>query len=176
MEDPTLIIDTLLQPFDGEIGLDYNKYKNHVCRVFLNCLLLDNDKNNVEKYAIAAVFHDIGIWTDHTIDYLDPSIEQAEIYLTESGKQEWVEEISEMISWHHKMSPYQGEYAQTVEVFRKADWMDVSLGLLSFGVDKKQLKQNRQKLPNLGFHLFLIKGVSKYGFKHPFNPLPMFKK
>jgi hypothetical protein len=34
---------------------------------------LDMKNGNEEKYAIAAVFHDIGIWTTHTIDYLDPS-------------------------------------------------------------------------------------------------------
>ena len=53
---------------------------------FLNCLLIDCEKNNEEKYAIASVFHDVGIWTDHTFDYLDPSIEQAKIYLTEIKK------------------------------------------------------------------------------------------
>lgn len=42
-------------------------------------------KINAEKYAIAAVFHDIGIWTNHTLDYLDPSAGQAKAYLTETG-------------------------------------------------------------------------------------------
>ncbi len=71
------------------MGADYDKYKNHVYRVFLNCLLIDSEKNNEEKYAIASVFHDVGIWTNHTFDYLDPSIEQAKI-LNRNKKDELV--------------------------------------------------------------------------------------
>ena len=61
-------IDELLGPYKSIIGEDYNKYRNHVLRVYLNCLLLDTNKDNEGKYAIAAVYHDIGIWTKQTID------------------------------------------------------------------------------------------------------------
>lgn len=167
------IIEQLLQPFQTLIGKDFEKYRNHVCRVFLNCRMMDRD--NEEKYAIAAVFHDIGIWTDHTIDYLPPSIAQAKQYLTTAGKQQWIEEITQMIFWHHKTGRYKGEYAQTVETFRKADWIDVSLGLLSYGLDRRVIRNTRRQLPNRGFHIFLIKKVGKNFFRHPLNPLPMFK-
>jgi hypothetical protein len=36
--------------------------------------------------------------------YLYPSIEQAKIYLTETNKKDWIDEISLMIYWHHKMT------------------------------------------------------------------------
>lgn len=176
MDDSNRTIEALLEKFRPVIGLDFSKYRNHIYRVFFNCLLLDSDEANKEKYAIAVVFHDIGIWTDRTIDYLNPSIEQARIYLTEIGKQHWIEEISLMIYWHHKISRYQGKHHQTVENFRKADWIDVSLGLVSFGVDKRALKENRRNIPNLGFHFFLIRETSKNFFRHPLNPLPMFTK
>ena len=176
MEYSNRIIEDLLFKFKPAIGEDYDKYKNHVYRVFLNCLLIDSNKNNEEKYAIATVFHDIGIWTDHTIDYLKPSIEQARIYLDETGNQDWTDEITLMIHWHHKISKYKGEHGEIVENFRKADWIDVSLGLKTFGFDKKKIKENRKKLPNLGFHLFLIKATTKNFFRHPLNPLPMFTK
>ena len=176
MTYPTKHIEELLQKFESAIGVDYDRYNNHVYCVFLNCLLLDSSKTNEEKYAIAAVFHDIGIWTDHTFDYLNPSIEQVKIYLTETGKQDWIDEISQMIYWHHKLSTYQGKYEKTVETFRKADWIDVSLGVLTFGADNQQIKENRKKLPNLGFHLFLIKETAKNFVRHPFKPLPIFKR
>lgn len=170
------IIEDLMQKFKPAMGADYEKYKNHVYRVFSNCLLIDSDKINEEKYAIATVFHDIGIWTDHTIDYLNPSVERAKIYLTETGKQDWINEITLMIYWHHKVSKYKGEHEKIAETFRKADWIDVSLGLLSFGFDKKKIKAARRRLPNRGFHWFLVKQIIKNLFKHPLNPLPMFKK
>lgn len=169
-------VEQLLQRFASVLGGDFGKYRNHVCRVFENCLLMDGESANREKYAIAAVFHDIGIWTDSTFDYLEPSIEQVKIYLAETGQQDWADEISQMIYWHHKLSSYKGEHQNTVETFRKADWMDVSLGLLTFGFDKQKIRRTRGKFPNAGFHFFLIKQSVKNFFKHPLNPIPVFKK
>jgi hypothetical protein len=169
-------IEDLLQPFRPAMGDDYDKYRNHVYRVFLNCLLIDSKGNNEGKYAVAAVFHDIGIWTDHTIDYLAPSAEQARIYLQKTANASWADEIAAMIYWHHKTSRYKGEYGITVECFRKADWIDVSLGWLAFGASRRAIAANRRKLPNLGFHLFLLKKLTRNFFRHPLNPLPMFKR
>ncbi len=170
------IIEDLFLQFKPTIGEDYGRYKNHVYRVFYNCILIDSDSNHSDKYAIAAVFHDIGIWTNHTFDYLQPSIAQAKKYLIEIGKQNWSDEIALMIYWHHKMSSYKGDYETSVENFRKADWIDVSFGLMNFGSDKQKIKQTRQQFPNLGFHWFLIKATLKNLFVHPSDPLPMFKK
>ncbi len=176
MEDTNPLIEDLLQKFQSAIGSDYDKYRNHVYRVFLNCLLLDTNKDNEDKYAIAAVFHDIGIWTNHTFDYLAPSVEQAKTFLRETNRKNLIEEIKAMIDNHHKISAYRGEHAETVEAFRQADWIDVSLGILTFGADEQSIKANKRKFPTLGFHIFLIKATTKNFFKHPFNPLPMFKK
>jgi hypothetical protein len=166
----------LLSPFQTLIDKDFGRYSNHVNRVFLNCLLLDGNVLNHEKYAIAAAFHDIGIWTNQTFDYIDPSVLQAKIYLESVGKSEWADEISQMIIWHHKMTAYRGPFEETVEVFRKADWIDVSLGLLSFDAHKNEISNNRQQFPNLGFHLFLVEQASKNFLRHPLNPLPMFRR
>ncbi len=122
------------------------------------------------------MFHDIGIWTNQTIDYLDPSIEQAKLYLTEVGRKEWIPEITQMIHWHHKISRYENVHYQTIEIFRKADWIDVTLGMLSFGVASQDIKRLKKQFPNLGFHWFLVKKIIKNLFKHPLNPLPMFTK
>ncbi len=169
-------IEQLLQRFKPVLGGDFEKYRNHVCRVFSNCMLMDGEAGNREKYAIAAVFHDIGIWTEGTFDYLAPSIEEVKIYLNETGRQDWTDEISKMIYWHHKLSQYKGPYKKTVENFRKADWIDVSLGLLTFGTDKHKIKESTAEFPNTGFHLFLIRQSVKNFFRHPLNPLPVFKR
>lgn len=169
-------IEDMLKPFTTVLGKDYRKYRNHVYRVFLNCVLLDSNAANEDKYAIAAVFHDIGIWTNNSIDYLDPSISQARFYLTHIHKEEWREEMEAMIYWHHKTTAYKGGDHTTVENFRKADWIDVSLGLVNFGADRKAIRSYRKQLPNNGFHLFLLKKIVMNFFRHPLHPLPMFKK
>ncbi|HVK48885.1 MAG TPA: HD domain-containing protein [Pseudobacter sp.] len=174
--DPVKIIDNLMEVHKPVLGKDYVRYRNHVSRVFLNCQLLDPSEESREKYAIAAVYHDIGIWTDHTFDYLEPSIAEAKKYLAGIGKSEWTEEISKMIYWHHKIKPYKGDFERTTETFRKADWIDVSLGLLSYGGDKKTMAIYRSQFPNRGFHFFLVKQAAKNFLKHPLNPIPVFKK
>lgn len=168
------LIDNVLRRFQSEIGPDYERYRNHVYRVYSFCLQLDKSDVNRDKYAIAAAFHDLGIWTDHTFDYLQPSMWLAELYLEESGRAAWNAEIAQMIYWHHKLSPYAGE--ATAEIFRRADWIDVSLGALRFGLERQAIRSIRKQWPNAGFHLFLLKKSAVNFLEHPLNPLPVFKK
>lgn len=174
MRDHEPLIDELLGRFRQEIGADLEKYSNHVHRVFETCVLHDADPANRHKYAIAAVFHDIGIWTARTVDYLPPSILQADHYLNATQNGALIPEITAMIHWHHKVRLYKGESSVTVETFRKADWTDVSLGLLTFGADRQKLRQLRAQFPNAGFHWFLIRKIGANFLRHPLNPLPMF--
>jgi hypothetical protein len=174
--DPKTKVDEILDPFRPLLGGDYERYRNHAQRVLLNCLLLDRNEEHVTKYAVAAAFHDIGIWTGHTFDYLWPSILQASNYLEQIGRQDWVDEITQMIYWHHKMTPYKATHFSTVDCFRKADWIDVSLGVLSFSANRALIRKYRKELPNHGFHWFLLKQTFHHVVRHPMHPLPMFKR
>jgi HD domain len=173
MPHPHPIIEDVFNTFGVMMGEDFHRYRNHVYRVFLYCTLLDDDADLIDKYAIAAVFHDIGIWTNKTFDYLDPSVEQAARFLAKIEKEEWTDEITSMIYWHHKMTPYHGKHEKLVEVFRQADWIDVSRGILSFGVGRDHIRKVSKLFPTLGFHRFLLKETLKNFFRHPLNPLPM---
>ncbi len=169
------LIETILADYKIILKNDFSVYRNHIYRIFNYALLLDTNKNNTEKYAIAAVFHDIGIWT-HSFDYLKPSIALATEYLNKNNHQDWIEEVSLMIDNHHKMSVYKGKYEKTVEVFRISDLIDVSNGLKKFNIPKQDFSKIQKAFTNNGFHLFLAKQSLKWFIKHPFNPLPMFKR
>jgi len=170
------IIENVLNDFEPLFGPDFFKYKNHVYRVYFNCKFLDEDLDNEDKYAIASVFHDIGIWTNGTFDYLEPSILQAKKYLCAIDKDDWNDEISSMINWHHKLTIYNSGDSELVENFRKADWMDVTFGLFNFGIKRNKLVEVRKDYPPVGFHFFLLKSAFKYFLKKPADPLPMFKR
>jgi hypothetical protein len=60
-------IEDLLNTYKAVMGDDYLRYRNHVFRVYHNCLIIDSTLENSLKYA-TAVFHDIGIWTAGTFD------------------------------------------------------------------------------------------------------------
>jgi hypothetical protein len=174
-----IIIDDILSSFKNDLKSDFNVYKNHVYRIYYYALYMDDNKENSEKYAIAAAFHDIGIWT-HSFDYLAPSIQLAKNYLNKKNQKTWYSEIALMIDNHHKISVYDGEFQKTVEVFRIADWIDVlpyySKKAKTNAIDKTRYKTIQKIYPIKGFHWFLIKQSLKWFVKHPLNPLPMFKR
>lgn len=169
------IIEELFSSYSSIIGKDLEKYKNHVYRIFNYCLYLSNNLD-ADRYAVAAFFHDVGLWTNNTFDYLQPSIDLAKKYLIQTPKESWSEEISLMINNHHKTTSYHGTYSATVEIFRKADWTDVSLGIIHFEIPPAFIKETVKQFPYKGFHFFLTKLFSKNLVQHPLKPLPMFKR
>jgi HD domain len=68
-------VDAVLDIHASELGHDLIAYRNHVYRVVNLCLaIVEDSRVDLEKIAIAAVFHDLGIWTNHTFDYIAPSV------------------------------------------------------------------------------------------------------
>jgi len=171
-EIPTL--DRVLETHAAELGSDFTAYKNHTYRVVNLCVAFcSGDLAQLEKIATAAVFHDLGIWTDRTFDYLQPSVSLACDHLTRFGKQEWTSEITEMILEHHKISPYRENQHWLVEQLRRADWVDVSMGLITFGLPRHLIKEILSTWPSAGFHRRLVQLELNHLRRHPWNPLPM---
>ena len=169
------IIEQILSGYKQPLENDLIKYSNHVQRVYQFCTLLDPESDHPEKYAIASAFHDLGIWTHNTFDYLRPSISLARDWLLANNKKSLVAEISLMIEMHHKLTRYNGRFS-TVETFRKADWIDLTLGLFKFGIDRNHIQKIMRRFPTKGFHRFLILESSKNLLRNPFRPLPMFRR
>ena len=69
-------VSAVLENHASALGRDFIAYRNHVYRVANLCLEIagGGDGVELEKIAVAAVFHDLGIWTNHTFDYIAPSV------------------------------------------------------------------------------------------------------
>lgn len=173
---PHPLIEEILGVYRARLGKDYDRYRNHAHRVYLACRLLDADPARERQYAIAAAFHDIGIWTASTFDYLPPSVRESRSYLLERGLGALADEVEAMIIWHHKVSRYQTVRWPSVEIFRRADWIDVSLQLKTFGIPKPALAALVKAYPLLGFHGFLVRRALRHFLRHPLHPLPMFRR
>ena len=166
-------IDTILEPYIERIGTDIG-YVNHTKRMFLYALeLQDLDDVEKEKFIIALSFHDLGIWTERSFDYLDPSVALAIEYLKEHKKTEYEKDVVQMINEHHKLTPIKDN--DLAELFRKVDMVDVYWGMVSFGIDKQKMKEIKKTYANNGFHLTLIKWFGKRLFEKPWSPMPMLK-
>jgi hypothetical protein len=168
------IVDEVLAAHRPFLGADFMAYRNHVYRVTNLCArFAPDDMVSREKIAIAAAFHDLGIWTDCTFDYLEPSVRLATAYLARSGREHWAGEIAEMIREHHKLSPYRVGALPLVEPFRRADWIDVTFGLCRFGLSRAFVREIYRLWPGAGFHWRLFQLFLGRLRTNPRTPLPM---
>src|SRR5215471_20881022 len=98
-------VERVLVDHAPELGRDLVSYRNHVYRVVNLCLAIAGDRHvELEKLAVAAVFHDLGIWTNHTFDYIAPSVALARDHLAARGMSDWIPEVKAMIADHHKVT------------------------------------------------------------------------
>lgn len=173
---PIALVDELLEPWKACIGKDYPAYRNHVCRMVTFCCdLRPCTAEEQHKLAIAAAFHDIGIWTDKTLDYLEPSVTPAHEHLKQIGHADWGPEIAEMITEHHRLRPIRNSAYPLVEFFRRADLVDFSRGLFTQGLPRQRIREVQAEYPNAGFHKRLLQLASRWFLRHPLNPAPMMK-
>lgn len=168
------LVDEILDRYRDRMGECFGGYRNHVYRVVNLCLSTghysDLDK---EKIQIAGAFHDIGIWTDNSLDYLQPSADCAARYLEDAGKADWIPQVTEMIMMHHRLSSCED---LLTENFRRADIADFSLGTVRMGMPRSLVSLLKKEFPNNGFHRFLLRRGSSWFVRHPLNPLPMFRR
>jgi len=169
-------VEAVLDDHASALGHDRTAYRNHVYRVVNLCLAIVGDSRvELEKIAVAAVFHDLGIWTNQTFDYIAPSVAVAREHLAARGLADWIPEIEAMIVNHHKVTPSRANPHPLVESFRRADWIDVTRGLRRFGLPRTCIAAVAATWPNAGFHRRLVELTIERWWKHPLNPLPMVK-
>jgi predicted metal-dependent HD superfamily phosphohydrolase len=165
--------DVILERYAGALGPDFAGYAGHVARVLAFYAGLAPGHEAPEAVQIAGAFHDLGIWTARSWDYLAPSVRLARDHLTAAGREDLADEVVRIILEHHKLLPYRGELRETVETFRRADLADLSLGALRSGLSSAYVREVRAAHPNAGFHRRLTELGVRWAVDHPLRPLPM---
>lgn len=157
-------VDAMLARYQDIIGRDFAGYRNHVYRTITYAMhFLNNDLQYEQLVETAFVYHDIGLWTNKELAYLEPS---EAVALADNDTYAWgldPELLAGAIHWHHKVTPYTGKHAKVIEACRKADWVDASKGHLRKGLSKAAIKQVEDAFPNLGFHDTLLRLAKDYG-------------
>ncbi|WP_159849902.1 HD domain-containing protein [Nocardia sp. CY41] len=172
-------VETRLAPWQQQLGADRAAYTNHVLRVLALCDLLAADRqpppSTREEFLTAAALHDIGIWSAGSFDYLAPSCDQARAWLASIEREDLTGLVVTMIDQHHKIRPAAPPH-DPVEIFRRADAIDVELGLLGrFGISRRTYRELAKRYPNHGFHRRLVTLAAGRLRSHPTSPLPMLK-
>lgn len=170
------LADEILAAHAAALGADFAAYRNHVRRVLeFFAALAGGNAPLPPQVQVAAAFHDLGIWTAHTFDYLPPSVALAEAWLAGRGMESLAPEVAAIIVEHHKLRPYAGPWAANVETFRRADLVDLSLGALRCGLPTALVRTVRAAHPNAGFHRLLARLTARQFLRTPLRPLPMFR-
>ena len=173
---PPPILEEILEQHRVALGEDLVPYRNHCVRVVTFCAALSSaDPAALERMSIAVAFHDLGIWTDLTFDYLAPSERLATAYLEARGRGDLVAEIGAMIREHHKLTRSTASAGWLVEPFRRADLVDVSLGVVRFGLPRALIRAAYDAYPGAGFHRNLVRLTARRFRRHPLSPLPMLR-
>ena len=146
-------VEDLLINYQTVIGSDLEAYRNHIYRVLTYSLhILGNDETYLPLIATALVYHDIGLWTDHTLAYLEPSSHRA----TEGTKNTLLPDdvllIQNIVYYHHKITPFEGPRAAVVNAVRRADWIDATQGAVHQGMPKANIKKVYDEIPAAGFY------------------------
>jgi hypothetical protein len=172
------LIDEILdsrQEYARGQGAAFEGYRNHAHRVlnFARAIATLSSEEE-EKIAIAAAFHDLCAFNG--LDYLEPSIEEAAQYLRETGRGAWDREVALTIAFHHRVRSYRGEAAKLVEPFRRADWNDFTMGLVTGGIPRELRKAADAEFPVSDF---IPKAVTRVAVgwitRHPLRPAPPFR-
>lgn len=158
----------------------WNGYKAHVYRVVnyaraFGAAEADRD----DKLAIAAAFHDLAAFD--TLDYLVPSIAAQDAWLQQTGRTAWSDELALVVAQHHRVTAYPASkpHAALVEAVRRADLVDVSQGLIRFGLAKEYVAEVRATFDAGVFFgrvipsgvLRAIRTLQQPGFLRPANAL-----
>ena len=67
-------------------------------------------------------------------------MELARTYLSGASRSDWIEEIDEMILWHHVLTPRRGARSELTAPFRRADLADFSMGALRSGLPRSLVR------------------------------------
>jgi len=180
-------LDAVLERHADALGTDLVPYRHHAYRVVNFCAALSAQGSRTEprvstpqpdalqKITIAVAFHDLGIWTDHTFDYLAPSMRLAREHLSAHGRAAWIPEIDAMILEHHRVRACRDHPGWLVEAFRRADWVDVTYGARAFGLPRSLVRDCFAHFPDQGFHRRLVQLTLQRARTHPLSPLPMMR-
>lgn len=170
------LFDEIFDRLRGSLGNDLEAYRNHALRVAAFSLqMFPGTEEEQYQVVIASCFHDAGIWPGNSLDYLAPSAALARKYLTEARLESWIPLVERMIIQHHKVRPADEKEHPLVEIFRKADLVDVTLGIVKGSLQADAVRRVRAEYPNCGFHQRLVKLAARWILRNPTRPFPFLR-
>ena len=159
-------IEKHLQQYQSLLGNDYNGYRGHLYRVLTYTMYyLDGESSHRPLIEAALVYHDIGLWTDSVLNYLDPSFGRFKENFCDLYTEEELQLVHDIIIFHHKVTAFEGPHADIVNAVRKADWIDATQGIVHQGMSIDNIAKVTEAIPAQGFYSTLREfGTRLHGY------------
>lgn len=144
-------VEALFEPYKAAIGADFNAYRGHVYRTITYAMHFLGDPKQQKLIETIFVYHDIGLWTQNDLAYLEPSEALA---LRDNEANGWgfdPQVLKDAIHYHHKVTAFKGPNADIVNAVRKGDWVDASQGHVRHGLSKAQVARVQAAIDDHGF-------------------------
>jgi hypothetical protein len=166
--DSDPVLDDELFGLASTLRPDFKAYRNHCLRVatftkyFLPEFVEEEIPNAMELVSMALAYHDLGLWSDNALAYLEPSLARMEAALLPEGNYSSKEMaiMKEIILQHHKVTDFHSDLGLAadalVNAVRKADWADATMGVVRFGMPEALLEAAYDNIPEAGFHNTLL--------------------
>jgi hypothetical protein len=150
------LIEEVLAAWDGALGAARAAYRGHAYRTF-----------NVARRLF------VGIWSDRTWDYLDPSVRRAREHLRRGGPGSTRARSSRRSRATTALR--RAREGGPVEAFRRADLVDVSRGGSGSGWTAASAARWWRRSPTPASHGIRVRTALAWRVRHPLRPLPMLR-
>jgi hypothetical protein len=147
---------TCLERLRALVGAADGPIERHSVRVFLLAeKLAARSQLEIDRELLlcAAILHDAGLYPGAATRaaYVTDGRHLAERLLTDAGwPAERVRRCGDAVERHHELRPQWSRGAE-VELIRRADLIEVSQGLVRFGVPRARLRELGERVPRTGF-------------------------
>jgi hypothetical protein len=170
------LIDDVLDEWAPRLGQARAAYGGHAQRIYNIARQLIGSSRHDTELALASAFHDLGIWSDDTFDYIAPSVRRAREHMRAHRSPLSEELVAELIAQHHRLRRVRsGLEPELVEAFRRADLVDLVAGSSRAGLDPAFSRDLIAAFPHAGFHGTLLQTALHWILRHPLRPLPMLR-
>ena len=172
------VIDSILEAHAAALGGHLRIYRHHCLYVYhsVHAMVPDEAARSDHALAVAAAFHDLGLFTEDTIDYLEPSVDLAAAYCEKEGRSDLIGLVTRVIENHHKITPVRrGPDAALIDAFRRADWQFVMMGAYPGALGWRGHRALKRALPTPGFHRFIVGHSARHVRSGKRNPLPILR-
>lgn len=167
-------LDDELFSLASAVGHDFGAYRNHCLRVltftkyFLPASFEKDFPGAIDLAATSIPYMRTGLWKEtktNPLNHVESSKDHIDAALKASFTPPEMDILRAIVLQQHKITDYAGMDSEKgnilVNAVRKANWVDITMGLVRFGLPASLLEAAYEELNSAGFHRIVWERYTK---------------